>query len=62
MSDKKKDIDDMTEEEVVDGLVSELDRIYTHLLDHADELHKSLQSDPMTDAEIWESLIPPFED
>ena len=62
MKDKKKDIDDMTGEEIIDELASEFDRIYTHLLDNADVLHKSLQSNPMTDAELWESLIPPFQD
>ncbi len=51
-------IDDMSDEEVVDELVSELDRIYTHMLEGAVK-HKPVQ---MTDAEIWESLIPPFED
>ena len=59
MSDKNKNIDDMTGEEIIDEMAYEFDRIYTHLLENADELHKSLQ---MTDAEIWESLIPPFQD
>lgn len=59
MSDKNTNIDDMTDEEVIEGLSSEFDRIYNHLLENADELYKSMQ---MTDAEVWESLIPPFQD
>lgn len=60
MSDQNtsKKIDNMTDEEVMEALVGESARIINHMLDDAPEL-EPLQ---MTDAEIWESLIPPFQD
>lgn len=58
MSDKNTKTNDMVNDKVLDELASEFDIIYDHMLENADK-HTSV---PMTDAEIWESLIPPFQD
>lgn len=58
MSDENKKIDEMTDEEVVDGIARETGRILNELLEGAAE-HEPVK---MTEAELWESLIPPFQD
>jgi hypothetical protein len=58
MSDENTKIDNEAAQEALDGLVAETDRIVNDLLRAAD-VHAPVK---MTEAELWASLIPPFED